>query len=690
MEGMVHMKKTRQFFSGVLAAMLILSLAAFGQTTHAAPAEGGVVSTAAGQIRGTRTEYGGYRFLGVPYAQAKERFVTAGPVEPWEGVRDADSYGDISPQGALFGGTGSGEQPGTSNNCQNLNIWTPAVNDGGKRPVMVWLHGGGFSSGSGNDPGYDGTNLSQNGDVVVVTVNHRLNLFGFLDLSAYGEKYAGSGNAGLSDIVAALGWVQDNIEAFGGDPDNVTVFGQSGGGAKVLALMTAPAAKDLFHKGIVQSGATETMGVTFASKEASAKLAERMLAELDLTAETIEDIQTVSEADLQAASTAALQATAEEFHIPAALGEGYQMERGPVVDGEYLPTDPVTSDSFAEAGKDIPLLIGSNLLEWNFFPGQSGGASPELTAAVRAAYPGKPELAPNQVDTLLRPPLLKIMSHKAAQGGAPVYSYLFTYGMSFHGAEIPYVFDNLGENATEAERALAKQVSQVWVNFVRNGVPGADGLPEWEPYTQTGGAAMLLDMEPELVHYHDRAVMALEAPELGYYTDVPADAWYARAAEYAAENALMNGVGNGRFGPGQTTSRAMIAAILWRVEGEPKAEIGAEAVDVPDGQWYTDAIRWAQAEGILTGYGDGRFGPNDPLTRQDLVTILWRYADEPKADAPDFADENSIGGYAAQAADWARANEIVGGVGDNKFDPAGSATRAQTAVILQNFLTLNG
>ena len=134
----------------------------------------------------------------------------------------------------------------------------------------------------------------------------------------------------------------------------------------------------------------------------------------------------------------------------------------------------------------------------------------------------------------------------------------------------------------------------------------------------------------------------------------------------------------------------MIAAILWRVEGEPKAEIGAEAVDVPDGQWYTDAIRWAQAEGILTGYGDGRFGPNDPLTRQDLVTILWRYADEPKADAPDFADENSIGGYAAQAADWARANEIVGGVGDNKFDPAGSATRAQTAVILQNFLTLNG
>ena len=684
------MKKTKQIFSALLAAALVLGLAAFGQTAHAAPEGSEVASTAAGQVRGTQADNGTYRFLGVPYAQAEERFVTAGPVEPWEGVRDADSYGDISPQGALFGGTGGGEQPGTSNNCQNLNIWTPAVNDGGKRPVMVWLHGGGFSSGSGNDAGYDGANLSKNGDVVVVTVNHRLNLFGFLDLSAYGEKYAGSGNAGLSDIVAALEWIQDNIEAFGGDPDNVTVFGQSGGGAKVLALMTAPVAKGLFHKGIVQSGATETMGVTFASQEASAKLTENMLAELDITADNIEDIQTVSEADLQAASAAALQATAEEFHIPAALGEGYQMEWGPVVDGEYLPTDPVTAESFAEAGADVPLLIGSNLLEWNFFPGQGGEASPELTAAVRAAYPGKPELAPNQVDTLLRPPLLKIMSHKAAQEGAPVYSYLFTYGMSFHGAEIPYVFENLGENATEAERALARQVSQVWVNFARNGVPGADGLPEWEPYTQAGGAAMLLDMEPELVHHHDRAVMALEAPGLGYYTDVPADTWYARAAEYAAENALMNGVGNGRFAPGQTTSRAMLAAILWRVEGEPAVQAGAELVDVPDGQWYTDAIRWAQAEGILTGYGDGRFGPNAPVTRQDMVTILWRYAEEPEASAQDFADEASIAGYAAQAVDWARANEIVGGVGDNQFAPTGSATRAQTAVILRNFLPLNG
>lgn len=199
---------------------------------------------------------------------------------------------------------------------------------------------------------------------------------------------------------------------------------------------------------------------------------------------------------------------------------------------------------------------------------------------------------------------------------------------------------------------------------------------------------MLLDMEPELVHHHDRAVMALEAPELGYYTDVPADAWYARAVEYAAENALINGVGNGRFDPDQATSRAMLATILWRIENEPTADSETDLADVPDGQWYTQAIRWAASQGILTGYGSGRFGPNDPVSRQDMATILWRYVGKPQASAPDFTDESDINRYAAQAVDWARANEIIRGVGANEFHPAGFTTRAQTAVILQNFLAL--
>ena len=356
------------------------------------PAVPGVVKTTAGLVQGTEQD-GVLRYLGVPYAQAAERFVPAGEVEPWDGVRLMDSYGNISPQGALFGMGMGQEMPGTDNNCQNLNLWTPGA-DNEKRPVMVWLHGGGFSTGSGNEEGYDGANLSRSGDVVVVAVNHRLNLFGHLDLSEYGEKYQYSGNVGVMDIIAALEWIQDNIAAFGGDPDNVTVFGQSGGGAKVLALMTSPYAKGLFHKGIVQSGATETLGVTFASKEASASLTQRILDSLDITADNIEDIQTIPEARLQEAATAALQATAEEYEIPAALGEGYSMEWGPVVEGDFLPTNPVTEESFAAAGADIPLLIGSTLNEWNFLPGQGGETSDEIQEAIRAAYPNKPERRP--------------------------------------------------------------------------------------------------------------------------------------------------------------------------------------------------------------------------------------------------------------------------------------------------------
>ncbi|WP_243125457.1 carboxylesterase family protein [Clostridium transplantifaecale] len=171
------------------------------------------------------------RYLGVPYAQAAERFVPAKDVEPWEGVLAADSYGSKSLQGSISGIDGESDQTGTDNNCHNLNIWTPGINDGEKRPVMVWLHGGGFSTGSANEEGYDGEALSRSGDVVVVSVNHRLNVFGHLDLSAYDDKYQHSANVGITDIVAALEWIQDNIEAFGGDPENVTVFGQSGGGA---------------------------------------------------------------------------------------------------------------------------------------------------------------------------------------------------------------------------------------------------------------------------------------------------------------------------------------------------------------------------------------------------------------------------------------------------------------------------
>ena len=187
-----------------------------------------------------------------------------------------------------------------------------------------------------------------------------------------------------------------------------------------------------------------------------------------------------------------------------------------MVDGNFLPTNPVTEDSFAAAGKDIPLLIGSNLNEWSgFFPAEPVVQTEEIAAALGTAYPDKPELTADQVDsTTIRLPLLKIMSHKADQNGSPVYAYVFTYGNSYHGAEIPYVFRRV--EGTGEEKALAEQISQAWINFAKTGVPSAEGLPEWEPYTREGGATMILDMEPRVTYHHDKELMALLAPDYEY------------------------------------------------------------------------------------------------------------------------------------------------------------------------------
>lgn len=531
----------KQFLALLLAGVLTLSLAACGsqvggtvsessqnsasasqaestsEESEQEPLPDGVVETTAGLVQGT-FEDGIYRYLGVPYAQAAERFVPAGEVEPWDGVFVADSYGSMSPQGAISGVGGAADQSGTDNNCQNLNIWTPGVNDGEARPVMVWLHGGGFSTGSANEAGYDGTNLSRDGNVVVVGVNHRLNVFGHLDLSAYGEKYQYSANVGITDVVDALEWIQENIAAFGGDPENVTVFGQSGGGAKVLALMTSPYAEGLFDKGIVQSGATETMGPSFNTQESSTALTENILEILGIDGENIEELQTIPVEELEVAAAQALTRTGEELQIPAALGDAYSMDWEPVIDGDFLPTNPVTEDSFAAAGKDIPLLIGSNLNEWTgFFPSDPVPVTPELTAALQTAYPDKASLTAEQVDsTLIRLPILRIMSHKADQGGAPVYGYVFTYGNSYHGAEIPYVFDNLGADASPEQQALADQISQAWLNFAKTGTPSAENMPEWEPYTREGGATMLLDTQPRLAYHHDQALLKILAPDYVY------------------------------------------------------------------------------------------------------------------------------------------------------------------------------
>ncbi|MBS5547439.1 MAG: carboxylesterase/lipase family protein [Lachnospiraceae bacterium] len=522
-----------------------------GPTVEAGP-DIAVANTQSGKVQGYISN-GIYTYHGIPYAQADERFVEAHEVEPWEGVRMAFDYGPISPQEA------TGNIPGgdnMDNNCQNLNIWTPGIQDEGKRPVMVWLHGGGFSTGSSIEQTYyDGENLSKKGDVVVVSVNHRLNVLGHLNLSQYGDQYKNSANVGMTDIIDALQWIQDSIEEFGGDPDNVTVFGESGGGAKVLALMTSPYAKGLFHKGIVESGATETMGVIFTPEDASERVTELTLEKLGITPDRIDELQNVSYEELTAASNEALAQAGEEFQIPAALGSGYSLSWEPVVDGDFLPTDPVTEDSFAEAGRDIPLLIGSNLNEWETVDLMSnqaetqydnkttwteeetrqhleekyGDQTDEIVDAFLKAYPHRTAADALYVDSrVIRLPILKIMSHKADQGGAPVYAYMFNWEspvlpgtiMAFHTSEIPFVFNNIDKavmqiGGGEEARRIEDAMSQAWINFARTGDPSTEEM-EWPAYTREEGATMMFDTVQEVVYHHDQELMALLAPNYEY------------------------------------------------------------------------------------------------------------------------------------------------------------------------------
>ncbi len=467
-----------------------------------------IVDTANGKLQG-KLNGGVYSFLGVQYAVGEKLFQKAEKVENWEGVKTAFEYGTASNQSGTFGSLGSlitGNSYG--NNCQNLNVWTPAL-DGEKRPVMVWLHGGGFATGTANS--YNGESLAGKQDVVVVGVNHRLNMLGHLDLSEYGDEYKDSANIGIDDIIMALEWIQENIESFGGDPDNVTVFGQSGGGAKVLALMTAPDAAGLFHKAIIQSGATETVGVKFTTKEASLDLTESVLDKLGIDRDNIDKINEISYNDLMSAGSEALSEVAEKHQIPGSFG-GYGMEWEPVVDGRYIVDHPVTEDGFADVAHslDIPVLIGSNINEWSrFVSSEQVEVTDEIKSAFVEAYPNENPEDARYFDTLIRMPMLKIMTAKADAGGANVYSYMFSYNNAAHGAEIPYVF-------AEGEGEMYDLMSSIWANFARSGVPSAEGLPEWEPYTGEGGACMIIDEVSYLDHHHDDYLIKLIKPGFDY------------------------------------------------------------------------------------------------------------------------------------------------------------------------------
>lgn len=541
-------------FASVTVGLLMLSAQAppRAQAPQASPlvaASGvAVVETDAGRLQGF-IHRGIYTYRGVPYAQA-DRFMPPTRVPHWDGVRTALTYGYVSPQvnSTQIDDVGEFLTPHRygipDENCQNLNVWTPGINDGGKRPVMVWFHGGGFTNGSSIEQvAYDGENLSRAGDVVVVTVNHRLNVVGFLDLSAYGAKYQRSANVGIMDLVASLEWVRRNAAAFGGDPGNVTIFGQSGGGGKVTTLMATPAAKGLFHKAIIQSGSLPAMGMTLPESKTTRRIAESVLQDLGLDASKVDELQRVPYARLNEAGDKALRKVADETGFTNLLGMRSLMW-APLMDGDYIPAQPFGSSAPA-LSRDVPVLVGTTLTEiplaaldpklrgcesWNlgqvkaYFSQKYGAAADTLVAAFQKAYPN---LKPSDwlfVDSTFRPGAITTAQLKADQGGAPVYAYLFAWqspvmdgrNRANHCMEIPFAFNNVQiteqvHGGGPAAQALADSVSGAWVAFARTGNPNHEGLPAWPAYTRTGGAVMLFDTTSAVRQHHDRDLMSILA-----------------------------------------------------------------------------------------------------------------------------------------------------------------------------------
>jgi para-nitrobenzyl esterase len=521
---------------GVLAAGAGLGLAAAleGRAWSAVPQPSAVIATAHGPVQGL-IEAGIHAFNGLRYGAAptgEHRFKPPRAPEAWSERHAALGYG--APAIQMVGGTtaypptdvatalhtifpASSEINYDNEDCLFLNVWTPGT-DAGARPVMVWLHGGGFAYGSGAWPLYDGANLARRGDVVVVTVNHRLNAFGYLDLSQIGgEAYAQSGNAGMLDIVLALEWVKANIAKFGGDPGNVTIMGESGGGAKVSVLCAMPAAAGLFHKAIIQSGAG-LKGQTRAQAKATT---DAILGALGVTPDTFDKLLTLP----------------ADAILAAAVSTGRQAEFGrlsPRVDGVVLPRDPFAPDAPAVSA-DVPILIGWNKDEFSLFntgapwwgtltdeqlraqlATVAGEKAARLERALRATFPDySPTYLMNAaissrvmfIDSVI------LAERKAALRRAPAYMYNLTWetpvaGGVFkcpHTLDIPFMMDNIDKaevfvSSGDGPAALRDQMAGAWIAFAKTGNPGHAGLPDWPAYDARMRATMRFDTPPSVVN----------------------------------------------------------------------------------------------------------------------------------------------------------------------------------------------
>ena len=487
-----------------------------------------IVQTQEGRLRGFRYD-GTYIFQGVDYAWA-DRFEQPQPVKPWEGVKDALSYGYVCP--LLDQEVPQGEimiphryWP-MDEHCQNLNIWTPTLDPAAKKPVMVWLHGGGFSSGSAIEHvAYDGENMSKFGDVVVVSINHRLNILGYLDLSPFGDKYRNSANAGNADMVEALRWIRRNIESFGGDPENVTLFGQSGGGMKVWTLMQTPEADGLFQKGIIQSGLVD--GFMEDAHPDTTQIIDAMLDQLGLDRDQVDQLASMPYAQL---------AQAYKQVAPKLDEQGVYTGCNPLPNDFYLG-DP-RQIGFTDHAKTIPVMIGTVLGEFAFGPGVAdkyslpdkamremiaqkyGAAAEELIRLFQATYPEKNLTDLLFLDSVFRAPTRDFIAKKSQHAEAPTYSYLFTYEfpyddghIAWHCAEIPFCFHNMDKvpvyNTPGVTDQLQEQIFGAWINFGRYGDPNYVGLPQWPACAPGDEATMIFDTHCQVRHNHDGALIDL-------------------------------------------------------------------------------------------------------------------------------------------------------------------------------------
>ena len=521
-------KKSRRDFIKHACWLVAASSAGLGRA-RAADAKFVVADTAFGKIRGVDVE-GIKIFKGVSYGASTagtNRFMP--PVNPvkWAGVRDALEFGPSAPQTEpgvrrripSARAVAAAGLPAESEDCLVLNVWTPAVADGKKRPVMVWLHGGGFSSGSGSSPVTDGSNLARRGDVVVVTVNHRLNVLGFTFLGEPGgAEFAASGDVGMLDLVRALEWVRDNIAQFGGDPGTVTIFGQSGGGRKVGTLLAMPSARGLFHRAIIESGAT----ITLVEQAQAAKVAVELLKRLELDGPRVRELQKLPVERIMAAYFAVVRSMNVD-----------QMTQGfsPTVDGKFVPHHPFHPTASAVSA-EVPLMLGSTRTELTSsadaaaFTLNEDGMRERIKTLLGADRAGgiidvyrkaNPGATPSDIYFLIASdhrysaPVMKIAERRTALGKGPVYLYYFRWETpvdggrlkSPHTIEIPFAFDNvkvasqLTGGGAEA-MALADKVSDAWIAFARTGNPNTPKLPRWPAFNAVDRPTMVFNNQSKV------------------------------------------------------------------------------------------------------------------------------------------------------------------------------------------------